>query len=751
MLRTFASRLLLAAIATFAAMLALLQWNALGLMTRSLEEGLSVQAELARPLISGAVAPLLAARDYATLQDLVQRSVDERGLVALEILDRRGERAAASGRFAGTNVVVVPLEIAGQAVGQARLEFNQDAVSRARATLLRNGLAIGAVVLVAGGVLLALAMKVLGTGAARVVQASRRIAGGEFDVQLPVDGAQEVREVSEAFNRMSRAVREKLDALRASEARLRSVVAALSEGLVVCDRDGRVVECNEAAARLLGIEHATLLAGRIGRLGVTIHSADGVELPPADRPVQTTIRTGQPRRDELLRMVRADGSAVWVQSNVEPIHGANGAAQTVVATLTDVTRHVLAEEELRRANLGLERRVTERTAELTQAKEVAERANRAKSEFLSRMSHELRTPLNAILGFAQLLQLPQPALDAVQRERVRQIEAAGWHLLALINEVLDLSRIEAGAVSLSLEPVDLRELAARAVEMAAPLAERQSVRLEPLPEGEALWVHADRRRLLQVLSNLLSNAIKYNRPQGRVRLVAETRDGTVRLAVSDTGRGIAPEHRDRLFVPFARIEDDGRTEGTGIGLVITKRLVELMGGKVDVVSTAGEGSTFAVTLPASVAGTPVAVALPSALPSPQPGAPVRILYVEDNPSNVALLADMLGLRPEWGLDVAGDGPSGLAKLRATRPDVAVVDIDLPGIDGNTLCRRAKADPATAAIPLLALTAAAMPEDLRRMREAGFDAVMTKPLDIVRFIGEIDRLLEGAKWTRNAAT
>jgi PAS domain S-box-containing protein len=596
------------------------------------------------------------------------------------------------------------------------------------------------VVLLAGMALLALAMTVLGTGAERLVQASRRIAAGDLDVRLPVDGALEVRSVSEAFNRMSQAVRDQLDALRASEARLRSVVAALSEGLVVHDRDGRVTDCNEAALRLLGVDRETLLRGQVDTMPMRVRRADGADIPAEERPVTLTLRTGKPQRDELLQIERPDGSIVWVQLNCEPILAEQDRrVETVVATINDVTRHVRAEDALRGANLKLEQRVAERTAELTLAKEAAERANRAKSEFLSRMSHELRTPLNAILGFAQLMRLPRAGVDEAQRERVRQIETAGWHLLELIDEVLELSRIEAGAMTVSLEPVELRELVARALEMAGPLADRQGVTLEPLPDGGAQWVRADRRRLLQVLSNLLSNAIKYNRPRGRVCLAARPVDGKVRLAVSDTGPGLSAEQLGRLFVPFTRLDESGRTEGTGIGLVITRRLVELMGGSIEVASTPGEGSVFTVVLPVSAAGAPVATAAPPALPAAPPAAPLRILYVEDNPSNVALLADLLALRPGWVLDVTGDGPQGLARLRERLPDIAVIDIDLPGMDGNALCRQAKADAALAHIPLLALTAQAMPDDIRRMREAGFDAVMTKPLDVTRFLGEIDRL------------
>jgi len=219
-------------------------------------------------------------------------------------------------------------------------------------------------------------------------------------------------------------------------------------------------------------------------------------------------------------------------------------------------------------------------------------------------------------------------------------------------------------------------------------------------------------------------------------------DDRVVLAVHDSGRGLSSAQQEQLFVPFARLDDGGRTEGTGIGLVITKRLVELMGGTLDLSSVPDEGSTFRVTLPAAPPGVAGESAIaPAPLPLARLARPLSVLYVEDNPSNVALLSDVLAMRPGLTLQVAADGPTGLQALQTQRPDVAVIDIDLPGIDGNELCRRVRADPGLAATPLLALTAQAMPDDLRRMRAAGFDAIMTKPLDVVRFFAEFDRLLE----------
>jgi signal transduction histidine kinase/CheY-like chemotaxis protein len=406
-------------------------------------------------------------------------------------------------------------------------------------------------------------------------------------------------------------------------------------------------------------------------------------------------------------------------------------------------------DALESANARLEQRVQERTIELQTALHAAEAGSRAKSEFLSRMSHELRTPLNAILGFAQLLALTRTDLPESDRQKLQQIQTAGWHLLALIDEILDLARIEAGALSVSLEPVDLCRLADEAMELLRPAAAGRTLHLESLlPEQGPRWVLADRKRLTQVLHNLLSNAVKYNRERGFVRLqVLPAPAGRVRLAVSDGGRGMSPAQVAQLFQPFTRFADPTETvQGTGIGLVITRRLLEVMDGRIEVESSPGQGSVFTIDLPAASAPEPrdppitgfgglEGLSAREAAPTRR-----RVLYVEDNPSNIELLRSVMALRPEVDLLVETDGEAGLSHLMRLRPDLAVIDIDLPRLDGLSLCRAVRAEPALRDLPLIALSAKAMRADLRAMERAGFDACLTKPLEVQRFFDELDRLM-----------
>jgi signal transduction histidine kinase/ActR/RegA family two-component response regulator len=401
-----------------------------------------------------------------------------------------------------------------------------------------------------------------------------------------------------------------------------------------------------------------------------------------------------------------------------------------------------SEQALRALNEGLESRVQQRTQELQAARDTAERASQAKSQFLSRMSHELRTPLNAILGFAQLLGMSRERLSDGEAEKVLQIERAGWHLLELIDDVLDLSRIEAGEMSTRPEALDVRALVTETTQMLASLAGQQGVQVQIDPGGSP-WARADRKRLKQVLNNLLSNAIKYNRAGGRVTVTLGPAEANeVRVTVADTGRGMTPHELEQLFQPFVRFDRSAElTPGTGIGLVITRRLIELMGGRIQVSSTPDEGSVFSIWLP----GCATPAAAPPLPPERRAAAstgmrPMRLLYIEDNPANAELMRSLLERHPGYILSLAADAQQGLQALRSTRPDLMLVDIDLPDLNGIEVCRHVRADPSTARLPMIALSANAMVDDIQRALDAGFDRYHTKPLDFAALLEDLAVLL-----------
>ncbi|MES1978217.1 MAG: ATP-binding protein [Pseudomonadota bacterium] len=387
---------------------------------------------------------------------------------------------------------------------------------------------------------------------------------------------------------------------------------------------------------------------------------------------------------------------------------------------------------------------------LKEAMAVAEKANLAKSDFLSSMSHELRTPLSAILGFAQLIESGTPQPTPSQKRSVDQILQAGWYLLDLINEILDLALIESGKLSLSLEPVSLAEVMHECETMIESQADKRGISVSFPKFSQPVFVKADRTRLKQVLINLLSNAIKYNTERGSVLLQClDTGTSRVRISVEDTGAGLAPEQIDQLFQPFNRLGQQANAEqGTGIGLVMTKRLVELMGGAIGVESTPGKGSTFWIEMNITADRQPSAELIDLELASrPQPALAAQtrtVLYVEDNPANLMLVEDLIARRPDLRLLSARDGISGITIAKASRPDFILMDINLPGISGITALKILSEDPQTSHIPVVALSANAMPRDIEKGLEAGFFRYLTKPIKINEFMETLDMTLKFAK-------
>ena len=385
--------------------------------------------------------------------------------------------------------------------------------------------------------------------------------------------------------------------------------------------------------------------------------------------------------------------------------------------------------------------------ELSSAKAAAEKANLAKSDFLSSMSHELRSPLNAILGFAQLIESGSPLPTPTQKASIDQILQAGWYLLELINEILDLALIESGKLSLSLEPMSLTDVLLDCQAMIEPQAHKSGIYMSFPTCEDDYFVHADRTRVKQILINLLANAIKYNRAQGSVKVSCHVNSPTrIKISVHDTGEGLSPEKLSQLFEPFNRLgQQDSAEEGTGIGLVVSKRLVELMGGEIGVESTVGVGSIFWIAL--NLTDAPqfnIAANEPLAIPQEQNQhslAQHTVLYIEDNRANLQLVEQLIARRPDIRLLTAGDGMQGIALARIYHPDIILMDINLPGISGIQALKILREDPTTAHIPVLAVSANAMPRDIRKGLEVGFFRYLTKPIKVNEFMDTIDLAIQ----------
>lgn len=508
-----------------------------------------------------------------------------------------------------------------------------------------------------------------------------------------------------------------------ADQKFRGLLEAAPDAMVVVDQNGRIVLINAQTETLLGYEREELIGEPIEllvperfRKAHPAHRAS-YQSGPKTRPMGAGL-------DLFAR--RKDGSDLPVEISLNPVQTEEGTL--VTAAIRDMT----------------ERKRMERGAEA--AREEAERANAAKSEFLSRMSHELRTPLNSVLGFAELLWM-DGVVDE-QRDYVGQIRKSGRHLLDLINEVLDLSRIEAGHMMISPEPVHLRAAVVEAIEMIAPEAASRGISLEP--EYGAVcdsYVRADQQRLKQVLLNLLSNAVKYNRPGGSVRVRCAHHDGrdAPSVTVEDTGPGIPEDQLDRLFSPFDRLgAEGGQEEGTGLGLALSKRLVELMEGRLWAESEVGRGTTFWLELSPAEAPRidPVRLPVGNDIAAGRSGSELTVLYIEDNVSNFELIKSALVRLGSPTLLSAMQGRLGIDLAVQHRPDVVLLDLHLPDMHGREVLARLKSDPSTRSIPVIVLSADATPRQVKRLLDAGAYEYLTKPVDIPGFLETVQRAAGG---------
>ena len=533
--------------------------------------------------------------------------------------------------------------------------------------------------------------------------------------------------VTTAINALSASLGAAVAELRGSDERLRALTRESSALIYELDAQGVINFANRTSSGLTRaqVEGSLLVDWFAPDLRQHIGQA-----------VTAAFTTAAPQRLEYT-LTNPDGEPRAYMASIVPIVR-DGVVASAVLTALDISEQKAAEQAIRELNTSLEARVRERTAQLQQAMERTEAASRSKSEFLSRMSHELRTPMNAILGFAQIIEMSEPS--ARQLKWAGEIRRAGEHLLQMIEELLDLSRIEAGKMAIKLEVLDLLPLIDECVAIVQPLAAARGLGVtQDCPTTHA-WVLADRLRLRQVLVNLLSNAVKYNREHGAIHIRCERRADHMRLSVADRGAGLGPEQMARLFQPFERLGAElGDVQGTGIGLSLSKQLAELMGAKLGAHSAVGEGSEFWIDLrPAG----DVAGAASTVIPAPVPldRLTFDILYIEDNAANVELMAAFLARYPNVRLRTALSGDTGLALARERRPDVVLLDIHLPGMDGYQVLQALRGDTQLRDVAVIALSADAMPHDIERGLFAGFDRYLAKPVDLQGLLGSIDDVL-----------
>jgi PAS domain S-box-containing protein len=513
--------------------------------------------------------------------------------------------------------------------------------------------------------------------------------------------------------------------LRDQQFYTRSLIESSIDALMTTDPFGIITDVNQQMVELTDYPRDELIGSPFKNYFTEPERAEtGIKQVLSEKKV----------RDYELTACAKDGKETVVSYNAATFYNADGELQGVFAAARDVTERKRLDQVLQDKN-----------AELERARAVADKANLAKSDFLSSMSHELRTPLNAILGFAQLLEVGSPPPTAAQVVRLHQITKAGWYLLDLINEILDLAVIESGQLSLSREAVSLIDVMRECQAMMESQAHKRSIQLNFHPFDNSWFANADRTRVKQVLINLLSNAIKYNREQGTVEVTCTAiTPKRIRISVKDSGAGLPQEMLAQLFQPFNRLgQESGSEEGTGIGLVVSRQLAELMGGTIGVKSTVGVGSEFWIELirdvkpefsPGSSIPTEFA---PNTLVN---GMLRTLLYVEDNPANLMLVEQIIEAHPHMRMLSARDGNLGIELARTHLPDVILMDINLPGISGIQALKILSEDPVTAHIPVIALSANAMLRDIEKGLAAGFFRYLTKPIKVSEFMDALDGAL-----------
>ncbi len=611
------------------------------------------------------------------------------------------------------------------------IEFSRDVVLSAPRDMVLWLILFGLVLLAVGAVTAWVMSGRLTGSIVELAETAKAISAGDYSRRTAVRGTNEVGTLGQAFNDMAenvagahRELRAKVDELAASEAQHRETRARLEHVISsspailykarLGDGETSLDWIGENVTRLLGYDAADAL--QLGWMDRRQHPADREVI---ERAREQLVEAGYATQEYRFRA--ADGKYIWLRDEQRLLRNGAGEAAEVIGALTDVTEY----------------------RQLAVAKQIAEAANQAKSEFLSRMSHELRTPLNAVLGFGQILEMEVESEG--NRESVEQILKAGRHLLALINEVLDIARIEAGQMSLSVEPVSVASVLRESVDLVRPTAARNGVLLRaPDVMRSDLFIRADQQRLKQVLLNLLSNAIKYNRRGGSVDVAYEPfGEDRLRLVVRDTGAGLTAGQLERLFTPFDRLgADQSEVEGTGLGLALSRGLVQAMGGRLGVESVEGAGSTFWVELPLTSppeAGEHAEPAEPEAR-EVAAGVIYTVLFVEDNLANVRLMERIFMRRPEIRLLSAMQGRLGLDLAREHHPDLILLDRNLPDLRGEDVMVQMRQDAQLRDIPVVMISGDAIPSQVQRMLDFGARAYITKPFDVPELLRTVDGIL-----------
>ncbi|PGY11939.1 substrate-binding domain-containing protein [Bacillus sp. AFS031507] len=502
----------------------------------------------------------------------------------------------------------------------------------------------------------------------------------------------------------------------------KEVLRTMSECVIIQEKSGKIVALNENVEKVLGIKSELLTESMMMQFEFV--KEDGSSLPYSELPVVNTLNQGIPFQDFIIGVSDRNRDMKWLSINSTPIKIQEYGEQAALVTISDITERKKMEHAI------------------IQAKEEAEKANLAKSDFLSKMSHELRTPLNGILGFAQLLEMDK-SLNDEQRDFVHEILLGGGHLLNLINDILDLSRIETGKLKVSIEEIDILNIINECINIVQPLANKKNISIhKQLDQSQNTFVLADPIRLKQILFNLLDNAIKYNRESGKVKITCHMEGDEQVIHIVDTGEGLSVEEYHKVFVPFYRIEGT-QEEGTGIGLSLVKQLVQLMGGKISVTSKKGKGSDFCLRLPLPHE-LKAAVQWGEKVESPQAkGGRVdhyHLLYIEDNESNLHFVHSIIKSQPSFSLLVARTGKEGLEMAKTEKVDLILLDLNLPDIHGYEVFEILKSGAKTKDIAIIAISANAMPQDIQQTLEKGFINYVTKPFNVKEFMSIIRETL-----------